>query len=109
MSSCFHIKLKLILKHLKEDVLLGQITTSESAIEFQKRSLVLVHIIFFFDRVAKFSLQDPTNIEKNISAEISPATSCHLRELVLKHMINDLCNANMTSRCKRQGRCSIGL
>ena len=101
----FRMKLKIILKHLKEDEPLEKIHFV-SVIEFQNRGLALAHIIFFLDHVAQLSLQDPTNIDKLISAEIPPATSSQLRELVLKHMIHDPCNMNRTAGCMREGECS---
>ena len=83
----FRMKLKLLLKHLKEDKPFGKITAFVSVIEFQKRGLVHAYLIIFLDQEAKFSLQGPTNIDMLISAEIPPATSPQLRELMLKHMI----------------------
>ena len=100
------MKLKLLLKHLKDGRQFGPITAFVSAIEFEKRGLVHAHVIIFLDAVAKFSLQDPRNIDKLISAEIPPVISPHLRELVLKHMVHDPCNANPQPRCMREGRCS---
>ena len=102
----FRMKLKLLLKHLKEQKPFGQITAFVSVIEFQKRGFVHTHIIIFLDQGARFSLQDPTIIDTLISAEIPPVTSPHLRELVLKHMIHDPCNANPTDRCISEERCS---
>ena len=57
------------------------------------------HVIVFLDTVAKFSIQDPSNVYKLISAKITPVISPHLRELVLKHMVHDPCNANTQERC----------
>ena len=99
------MKIKVLLKHLKDYIPFGQITVLDSVIEFQKRGLVHAHIIIFLDQEAKFSLQDPTNIDRLISAEITPVTSPHLPESVLKHMIHDPCNANPAARCIREGRC----
>ena len=89
----FSMKLKLLLKHLKDDRLFEPIIAFVRVIEFQKRGLVQAHAIIFLDAVAKFSLQVPSNIDNLISAEITPVTSPHLRELVLKHMVHDPCNA----------------
>ena len=82
----FHMKLKLLFKHLKEDKPFRKLTSFVPVIEFQKRTLMHAHIISFLDDATKFSLQDPTKIENLISAEIPSVTSPHLRELVLKHM-----------------------
>ena len=102
----FRMKLKLLLEHLKEDEHFGKSAAFVSVIEFQKRGLVHAHIIVFLDIATKFSLQEPANIGYLISAEIPPATSPHLRELVLKHMIHAPCSDNPNSECMREGRCS---
>ena len=102
----FRMKLKLLLKHLKEDEPFGRISAFVSVIEFQKRGLVHAHIIIFLDEAAKFSLQDPSNIDKLISAEIPSTQASHLRELVLKHMIHNPCSADPAARCMREGKCS---
>ena len=102
----FRMKLKLLLKHLKDDRSFGPITAFVSIIEFKKRGLLHADVILFLDAVAKFSLQDPSKIDKLISPEIPPDTSTHLRELVLKYMVHDPSNANPQARCMREGRCS---
>ena len=99
----FCMKLELLLKHLKDDTRFGPITAFVSVIQFQKRGLVHAYVINFLDAVAKFSLQGPSNIDELISAEIPPVTSPFLRELVLKHMVHDPCNANPQARCMREG------
>ena len=75
-----------------------------SAIEFQKRGLAHAHLTIFLDQEPKFSLQEPINIDWLISAEIPPVTSPHLRELVLKRMFHDPCNAYPTAQCIRRER-----
>ena len=100
------MKLKVLLKHLKEDEPFGKVAEFVSVSEFQKRGLLHAHIITFLDVATKFSLQDPTNIDNIISAEIPPKTSPQLRELVLKHVIHSPCLDNPSSRCMRERRCS---
>ena len=100
------MKLELLLKHLKGDESFGKLTLFVSVIEFQKRGLVHAHIISFLDDATKFSLQVPTVIGNLILVEIPPATSPHLRELVLNHTIHAPCSDNTDSRCMREGRCS---
>ena len=100
------MKLKILMKHLKEDEPFGKLLAFVSAIEFQKWWLVHAHIIIFLDVATKFSLQDPANIDKLISAQIPPVNSPHLRELVLKHMIHVPCSDNPDFKCMREGRCS---
>ena len=78
----FDLKIKILLKHLKQDESFGKLTAVVSVIEFQKLELVHAHIITFLDDTTTFSLQDPTNMDNLISAEIPPVTSPHLRELV---------------------------
>ncbi len=102
----FRMKLKLLLKHLKEDKPFVHITAFLFVIEFQKRGLVHSHITIFLDQATKFSLQDLTKIDKLISAEIPHVTLPYLQELVLKHMIHDPCNANPAARSMREGRSS---
>ena len=102
----FRMKLKLLLKHLKDDEPFGKLTAFVSVIYFEKRGLVHAHIISFLDDATKFSLQDPNKIDNLISAMIPRVTSPHLRELVLKHMIHASCSDNRNSRCMREGRCS---
>ena len=65
----FRMKLKLLLKHLKEDKPLRQFAAFVSVIEYQKRGLVHAQISIFLDQEAKFSLQDPTNINRPIQLE----------------------------------------
>ena len=101
MIVCFRMKLRLVLEHFQELKPFGQIAAFVSVIEFQKRCLVHAHILISLDQEAKFSLQDPTNKYRLISAEIPPVTSPYLREAVLKHMIHDPCNANLKARCIR--------
>ena len=64
------------------------------------------HVITFQDAVAKYSLQEPSNIHNIISPDIPLVTSPHLRELVLKHMVHDPCNKKPQARCMREGKCS---
>ena len=59
----FRMKLKLLLKYLKDDRPFGQITAFVSVVEFQKRGLVHAHVIIFLGAVTKFSLEDPSNID----------------------------------------------
>ena len=98
----FRKKLKLPLKHLKEEEPFGKITEFVSVIEYHKQGLVHAHIIILLDQKAMFSQQDLTNIDRLISAEITPVTFPHLRELMLKHMMHDPCNANSADRCIRE-------
>ena len=94
----FRMKLKLLLKHLKENELFGKSTAFVSVIEFRKLRLVDAHIISFHDDPKKFTLQDPTKIDNLISAEIPPVTSPHLQELVLKYIIHATCSDDPNSR-----------
>ena len=50
------MKLKLLLKNLKEDEPFGKLTVFVSVIEFQNLELVHAHIISFLDYATKFSL-----------------------------------------------------
>ena len=100
------MKLKLLLKHLKEDEPFEKVISFVSLIEFQKGGLLDAHIFVFLDQEAKFSTQEPINIGKVISAEIPSDTLPHLRELVLKHVIHYPCTENPTARCLREGRYS---
>ena len=63
----FRMKLKLLLKHRKENEPFGKVISFVSAIEFQKRDFVLDHIIIFLDQEAKFYIQELTNVDKVIS------------------------------------------
>ena len=72
------MKLKLLLKHLKEDKPFGQITMSVFVIELQKRGPVQAHTIIFLDQEANFSLHAATNKDRLISAEVPPVTSPQL-------------------------------
>ena len=55
----FRMKLKLLLKYLKEDKPFGQITTFASVIEFQKRGLDHAHIIIFLINKPSFRCRTP--------------------------------------------------
>ena len=100
------MKLKLIFMHLKGKSPFGRVLAHVSGIEFQKRGLMHVHIIPFLDQEAKFSLQDPLQVDKFISAEIPPNSMPHLRRPVLKHMIFKLCTDKASAPCLKQGKSS---
>ena len=102
----FCMKLKLLLKHLKENEPFGKLTAFVSVIEFRKLRLVDAHIFSFHDDPNNFTLQVQTKIDNLISAEIPPVTSPHLRELVLKYMIHATCSDDPNSRFMIEGRCS---
>ena len=87
----FRMKIKLLLKNLEEDGPLRKLTAFVSVIEFQRQGLLRAHIITFLNDATRFSLEDPTNIDNQISAEIPPVTSPHLREFVRKHKIHAPC------------------
>ncbi len=63
-------------------------------------------IILFIDQDAKYSLQDPLQVDKLISGEIPPKLMPHIRCTVLKHMIHRPCDAHTSASCFRDGQCS---
>ena len=58
--------------------------------------------IVLLNQEAKFSMQEPTNIDNEVSDEIPSDTLPHLQKLVLKHMIHHPCTVNLTARCLRK-------
>ena len=102
----FRMKLKLLLAYLKDASPFGCVLAYVSVIEFQKRGLVHAHIILFLDQTAKFSLQDPLELDKFISAEIPPNSTPELRNTVLRHMIHKPCTIHSLAPCLKDGKCS---
>ena len=85
------MKLKLLLTHLTDESPFGRVLAHVSVVELQKRGLVHAHIIPFLKQQSNFSLQDPLQVGKFVSAEIPPHSMPHLRITVLKHMIHKPC------------------
>ena len=92
--------------HLKDESPFGRVLAHVSVAEFLKRGLVHAHIILFLDQEAKFSLQYSLQVDKFISAEISPHSMPQLRGTDLKHMIHKPCNVHASALCLKEGKCS---
>lgn len=100
------MKLKLLLNYIKEEKPFGEVISEKSVIEFQKRGLVHAHVILFLHHSAKFDLENPSNFDNIISAEIPPKTVESLRSAVLAYMIHRPCDRNAHYPCMKDGKCS---
>ena len=71
-----------------------------------EKGLVHAHIILFLDQSAKFSLQDPLEVDKIISAEILSNSTPELRNTVLRFMIHKPCTLYSIAPCIKDGKFS---
>ena len=102
----FRMKLKLLLVYLKDASPFGCVLAFVSVLEFQKRGTEHANIILLMDQPAKFSLQDPLEADKFITAEIPPYSTHELRSTVLRHIIHKPCTPYSLAPCVKDGKCS---
>jgi hypothetical protein len=107
IARVFREKVRIILEKIKSGILekhVGHVYT----IEFQKRGLPHVHILIFLAPESR--IHEPAMLDKVISAQIpDPETHPRLHALVTKMMVHNPCGeANPTSPCMKNGKCSKG-
>ncbi|XP_028752703.1 uncharacterized protein LOC114712351 [Neltuma alba] len=109
LTRVFKMKLRSLMKTLREKKIFGTIRAEVYTIEFQKRGLPHAHILLFLDPNDK--INDPDAIDKVISAEIPDKHySPLLYDLVKKYMIHGPCGAvNPKSPCMKDKKCGISL
>lgn len=105
VARVFHLKLKLLMDLLKKG-LLGKSEAYCSTIEFQKRGLPHVHILFI--TAVEDSPRTPEEVDQVISAELpDPIKDPELYELVGKTMVHGPCGEGYpNARCMINGKCS---
>ncbi|XP_028799355.1 uncharacterized protein LOC114754711 [Neltuma alba] len=105
LTRVFKMKLRSLMKTLREKKIFGTIRAEVYTIEFQKRGLPHAHILLFLDPNDK--INDPDAIDKVISAEIPDKHSSPLLyDLVKKYMIHGPCGAvNPKSPCMKDKKC----
>lgn len=81
----FYIKCRAILSDIISGKVFGYVISWFWVVEFQKRGLPHIHMMFTLDPKPKLS--NPEDIDKIISAEI-PEDDSELKELVFKHMLD---------------------
>ncbi|KAL3627784.1 hypothetical protein CASFOL_029147 [Castilleja foliolosa] len=106
IARVFRIKVQQFLQFMKSDKTFGEVAAHLYTIEFQKRGLPHCHTLIWVTQ--PFKIQDATDIDRYISAEIpDPSTDPALHKIVTDLMIHGPCGlARPTSPCMRDGRCS---
>ncbi|KAK7260437.1 hypothetical protein RIF29_26474 [Crotalaria pallida] len=106
VARIFRMKLRRLLKLLKDGKVFGPCKAVVYTIEFQKRGLPHAHILVFLHEDAKHP--HPEDIDQIISAEIpDPNDKPGLYEAVKEFMLHGPCGtANRNSPCMVDGRCS---
>jgi hypothetical protein len=106
VSRVFHLKLKLLMKVLN-DGLLGKSVAFCSTIEFQKRGLPHVHILFITE--AAYTPRTPEAVDDVISAEFPNSDDSELLDIIGTSMVHGPCGAAYPhARCMVDGKCSKG-
>jgi hypothetical protein len=107
VARVFHLKLKILMKILKDGVL-GESVAYCSTIEFQKRGLPHVHILFITSQ--QDCPKTPDEVDRVISAELPDSdTDPELYEIVGTTMLHGPCGADHpNARCMINGKCSKG-
>jgi hypothetical protein len=104
----FHAKVEEIKADLFKRGYLGTAVAHVFTIEFQKRGLPHIHMIFFLDANSK--LRTPEDIDTLLSAEFpDEELEPELLELVKKYMVHSPCSPhNPNAPCMKDGKCSKG-
>jgi len=104
VTHVFNLKLDALLKDIKDGVL-SNVIVKIWVIEFQKRGLPHVHILFILDEVSKLRTAEDYN--SMVSAEI-PDPICHRKacETVTSCMVHGPCGPEfLNTQCMKQGKC----
>ncbi len=103
VSHVFHLKLKSMMKVIKQRQVFGQVQCDMLTVEWQKRDLPHAHILIWLQN--KLRAQD---VDQFICAEIPDRTQDQrLFNIVTSHMIHGPCgNVNCDSPCMTDGVCS---
>ncbi|XP_054782778.1 uncharacterized protein LOC129290098 [Prosopis cineraria] len=106
LSRVFKLKLKSMMKTIKEKKIFGTIRAEVYTIEFQKRGLPHAHILLFLDKHDK--INDSDGVDRVIFAEIPDKhTSPKLYDLVKRFMMHGPCGtSNPKSPCMKDKKCS---
>uniref|UniRef100_A0A0R0IBC5 ATP-dependent DNA helicase n=1 Tax=Glycine max TaxID=3847 RepID=A0A0R0IBC5_SOYBN len=106
ISRVFKLKYEQMLIDLTKNHILGKVIAYMYTIEFQKRGLPHVHLLFFLHPDNKYPSSD--EIDQIISAEIpSQQDDPELYSLVKYHMVHGPCGSlNPGSPCMKKGKCS---
>ena len=96
----FRLKMKDLMSLVIDEEVFPTVVYHVRAIEFLKRGLPNAHVVCFLDEVCKNDLRTPENVDRIISAEIPSAQDPEFQEVVLEHMIHNLCGErNLTAVC----------
>jgi hypothetical protein len=102
----FHIKLKLLLKCIRKDYILGKCLAMTYTIQFQKRGLPYAHIIVWIDPTDCISTID--DVDRCVGASLPTTDDPVLLELVLRHMIHSKCHQGRPCWSFSAGSCRFG-
>lgn len=107
VSRVFQLKLKLLMTYLEKG-LLGECVAFCSTIEFQKRGLPHVHILFITSSLD--SPKTPQEVDEVISAELpDPIEEKKLYGIIGKSMVHGPCGSEYPNApCMINGKCSKG-
>jgi hypothetical protein len=104
VTRVFNLKLDTLLKDIKDDVL-GNVIAKISVIEFQKRGLPHVHILFILDEVSKLRIVE--DYDSMVSAEILDSIRHpEVYETVTSCMVHGPCGLDfLNAQCMEQEKC----
>ncbi len=102
------MKMKEAIRYIKDGKIFGNIVEEVKVVEFQERSLVHAHVLFFLDRASKNRLANPVEVDRIVRDEIPDESNPVLRKRVIHHMIHTPCNTGGDAQYQEDGRCIRG-
>ena len=103
VSRVFALKVKQLMKDIKEEQIFGKVLAYMYTIEFQKRGLPHIHLLLCLHETSAMKSAD--EFDKVVSAEIpNPHTQPILHALVMKFMIH----RHQKQGCLKKGACKSG-
>ncbi|XP_076940361.1 uncharacterized protein LOC143609509 [Bidens hawaiensis] len=106
IARVFQIKVRSLIRFLKEKKPFGEVAADLYTIEFQKRGLPHCHFLLWVTPACK--IRDENEVDNYISAEIpNPNVDPHLHKIVTDLMMHGPCGLlRPTSPCMSSGNCS---
>lgn len=87
----FRIKLRAIMAFVIDEKIFGDVKAHVRVIEYLKRGLPHAHCIFSMNTVSKVNLLNPAFVDRIISADFPDEPHLLLRQVVLKHNMQNPC------------------